>query len=261
MKMIRTILLSVMVLCGVGSAAADEELITEQITINVDKPGTLPNMIGESKRNIVTNLKLTGKLNGSDIELIREMAGGSPDDGKSKGKLSTLDLSEAVIVEGGTYFYYDENMRKSAGVYSWNNVVGAYMFYGCKSLEKIYLPETAVEIREYAFAGCPALNEVVFGNNLKSIGKKTFSGCVSLSSVVLTKNLENIGDCAFEECGRLTAIRSNVNRPPLLGNTVFLGCDRKSCRLTVPHETRGAYWLSAWGDFFMDIKEMGEVKK
>ena len=261
MKLIRTFLCSVMALWSLDSMAADGELITEQITINVDKPGTLPNMIGESKRDIVTNLKLTGRLNGIDIELIREMAGGSADDGISKGKLAVLDMSEANIVEGGTYFYYDESQRKSAGVYSWNNVIGTYMFYDCKSLEKVLLPESAVEVRDYAFANCSALREIVFGDKLKSIGKKAFSKCVSLSSVVLTKNLESIGDYAFEECKQLTAIQTNGNRPPLLGKSVFVGCDRKSCRLTVPHETRGVYWLSAWGDFFIYIKEMGEVKR
>lgn len=241
--------------------AAEGDVITEQITINVDKPGTLPNMIGESKRNIVTNMKLTGSLNGIDIELIREMAGGRPDNGISKGRLAVLDMSEARIVEGGTYFYYDENQHKSYSIYSWNNVVGAYMFYGCRSLKKVSLPETAVEVRDYCFAGCSELTEVIFGNNLKSIGKKAFSECVSLSSVVLTKNLVNIDDYAFEDCSKLTLIQANGNRPLLLGKTVFLGCDRKSCHLIVPHGTRSAYWLSAWGDFFTDIKESDEVKK
>lgn len=261
MKLTRTILFSVMMLWGICSAASNGQLLTEQITINVDSPGTLPNMIGESKRNIVTNLKLTGRLNGNDIELIREMAGGSPDGGLSKGNLAVLDISEATIVEGGTYFYYDETQRKSSGVYSWNNVVGMYMFYGCGSLQKVLLPETAVEVKEYAFADCRALTEVMFGNSLKSIGKKAFSGCMSLQSVALTKRLENIGDSAFEGCRRLMSIKANGNRPPLLGKTAFAGCDRKTCILTVPHGTRGAYWLSAWGDFFVNIKETDELKK
>lgn len=261
MKLTRIIFFSVMALWSIGSMAADGDVITEQITINVDKPGTLPNMIGESKRNVVTNLKLTGSLNGNDIELIREMAGGRADDGISKGKLAVLDMSEARIVEGGTYFYYDEDLHKSSGVYSWNNVIGAYMFYGCNSLKKILLPETAVEIRECAFAGCTELTDVVFGGNLKSIGRKAFSGCETLQSVVFTNNLESIGDYAFEKCQSLTSTKANGNRPPLLGKTVFLGCDRKSCRLTVPHGTRAAYWLSAWGDFFTDIKETGETRK
>lgn len=55
--------------------AADEGLITKQITIKLDKAGTLPNRISSSKRYLITNLKIVGEVNGKDLRLIREMAG------------------------------------------------------------------------------------------------------------------------------------------------------------------------------------------
>ena len=87
--------------------AADNDLITKQITIQLEKAGTLPDRIGSSRKYQITNLKIIGEINGTDLEMIREMAGSDAKGYSTRGKLSVLDLSEAKIVEGGaSYFYY-----------------------------------------------------------------------------------------------------------------------------------------------------------
>ena len=68
-----------------------------KITINLEKAGTLPDKIASSKKYQITNLKIIGEINGTDLRMIRDMAGSNSTD----GKLSVLDLSEAKIVEGG----------------------------------------------------------------------------------------------------------------------------------------------------------------
>ena len=55
--------------------AANDDLITKQITIKLDEAGTLPNKIGSSKKYLITNLKIVGEVNGTDWKMIREMAG------------------------------------------------------------------------------------------------------------------------------------------------------------------------------------------
>ena len=55
--------------------AANDGLVTKQITIKLDKAGTLPDRISESKKNLITNLKIVGEVNGTDWKFIREMAG------------------------------------------------------------------------------------------------------------------------------------------------------------------------------------------
>ena len=92
----------VFLLCNATSHAADD-LITRQITIKLDKAGTLPDKIGSSNKYKITNLKIVGEINGADFALIRDMAGLHND----RGKLSVLDLSEAKVVSGGdTSSYY-----------------------------------------------------------------------------------------------------------------------------------------------------------
>ena len=95
-----------MLLCCSSLYAADDDLITRQITIKLDKAGTLPDKIGSSKKYKITNLKLVGEINGTDWEMIREMAGSDYKGNATEGKLSVLDLSEAKIVKGGNSYYY-----------------------------------------------------------------------------------------------------------------------------------------------------------
>lgn len=81
-------------------ANATEDLITQQITISVTKAGTLPDKIGTNKKGKITNLKLKGEINGTDIAFLRSMMTWST------SKLSYLDLLDAKIVEGGEPYYH-----------------------------------------------------------------------------------------------------------------------------------------------------------
>lgn len=64
-----------MLLGNLAIHAADGELITKQITLTLDKAGTLPDKISANEKNLITNLKIVGKINGTDLKFIREMAG------------------------------------------------------------------------------------------------------------------------------------------------------------------------------------------
>ena len=103
--------------------AADDGLITEQITIKLDKAGTLPDKISANEKNLITNLKIVGKINGTDLKFIREMAGRDFNGEKTDGKLSILDLSEAKIVAGGDAYF-----QSSKNYYTSNDKLGNYVF-------------------------------------------------------------------------------------------------------------------------------------
>ena len=126
--------------------AADNNLITKQITIQLEKAGTLPESIASSEKYKITNLKITGEINGTDLSMIREMAGRDASGDSTDGKLSVLDLSEAKIVEGGDCYYKD--------YYTSNDVIGSYAFYGCSGLTSLTLPAGITKIGSSAFYGC-----------------------------------------------------------------------------------------------------------
>ena len=138
--------------------AANDDLITKQITINLDKAGTLPNKIASSEMYKITNLEIIGEINGTDWNMIREMAGRDNRGYGTEGKLSVLDLSEAKIVAGGDY-YYDDNLFNNK-VYTSNDEIGEYAFYGCSGLTSLTLPAGITSIGDDTFYGCSGLTSL-----------------------------------------------------------------------------------------------------
>ena len=128
--------------------AANDDLITKQITIKLDKAGTLPNKIASSKKYKITNLKIVGEINGTDWNMIREMAGRDNRGYSTEGKLSVLDLSEAKIVEGGDSYYPGDNC------YTSNDEIGEKAFTDCSRLTSLTLPVGITSIGYDAFDGC-----------------------------------------------------------------------------------------------------------
>lgn len=130
-----------------ASYAADENLIIKQITLKLTEAGTLPNKIASSRKNLITNLKIIGEINGTDLRFIREMAGRDAEGNSTSGKLSVLDLSEARIVEGGDYYYNSYQDTQ----YTHNDIIGECAFCNCDSLKNIKLPSSVTEIGDWAF--------------------------------------------------------------------------------------------------------------
>ena len=76
-----------------------------QKVIKVEKPGELSKKITSSEKFSITNLTVSGGINGADILCLREMAGRDIEGKPTEGKLSTLDLSGAKIVANGGNYY------------------------------------------------------------------------------------------------------------------------------------------------------------
>lgn len=169
----------------VVSYAADENLITKQITLKLTEAGTLPNKIGSSKKDLITNLKIIGEINGTDLRFIREMAGRDAEGNSTSGNLSVLDLSEARIVEGGDYYYKRDYKYFTTS----NDIIGVYTFSGCSSLTSVNIPSSVTSIRDEAFEGCKGLKSIyVFSENVPTIGTGAFDGCDSKNCTLYVPN-------------------------------------------------------------------------
>ena len=184
--------------------AADDDLITKQITIKLDKAGTLPDRIASSKKYKITNLKIVGEINGTDWNMIREMAGRNYQESSTEGNLSVLDLSEAKIVAGGDY-YYDDNLFNNK-VYTSNDEIGEYAFAYCSGLTSLTLPVGITSIGEFAFSGCSGLTSLPLPAGITSIGEYAFSGCSGLTSLTLPAGITEIGESTFSNCSGLTSL-------------------------------------------------------
>ena len=254
--------------------AANDDLITKQITIKLDKAGTLPDKISESQKNLITNLKIVGKINGTDLKFIREMAGCDFNGKETDGKLSILDLSDAKIVEGGSAYYSD---RDDGFIYTSNDKLGDYVFNGCSGLTSLTLPSSVTkigcyallncigltsltlpssvtEIGEAAFLNCRGLTNFTIPSGVTSIGRGAFFCCYGLISLTIPSSVTAIGSQAFNDCSGLTSIYAYMEKLPETGSNLFLGCDAKNCTVYVPKGTYDDYFVSEFG-FFSHIVE------
>ncbi len=235
--------------------AADNNLITEQITIQLERAGTLPDRIASSEMYKITNLKIIGEINGTDLRMIREMAGSNSTGNSTDGKLSVLDLSEAKIVEGGDYYYYNGNYGYDLFCYTSNDVIGNYAFYDCSGLTSLTLPAGITKIGDGTFYGCRGLTSLTLPAGITSIGAGAFGGCSGLTSLTLPAGITSIGDRAFRDCSGLTSIYVYAEKVPEIGRYyVFEGIDAKKCTVYVPMRTRDDYCASEFG-YFENIVE------
>ena len=212
--------------------AADDDLITKQITIKLDKAGTLPNRISESKKYLITNLKIVGYVNGTDWRFIREMAGCDCKGKKTDGKLSILDLSDARIVKGGLpYLYFDHGSFEEEMNTSYDKL-GYLAFEGCSSLTSLTIPSSVTSIGFSAFSGCSGLTSLTIPSSVTSIGSSAFEGCSGLTSFTIPSSVTSISSGAFEGCSGLTSftIPSSVTS---IGSGAFYCCSGLTS-LTIP---------------------------
>ena len=207
--------------------AADEGLITKQITIKLDKAGTLPNRISSSKKYLITNLKIVGEVNGKDLFLIREMAGCDADLKKTDGKLSILDLSDAKIVKSNDCYVWDGGWQQGS-----NDELGYSVFKGCSVLTSVTIPSSVTSIDAWAFEGCSGLTSLIIPSSVTSIERSAFKDCSGLTSLTIPSSVTEIGKSVFEGCSGLTSltIPSSVTE---IGESAFEGCSGLTS-LTIP---------------------------
>ena len=213
-----------MLLGSTAILAADDGSITTQ----VDEAGTLPSKISASEKYLITNLKIVGKINGTDLKFIREMAGRDYNREKTDGKLSILDLSKAKIVAGGdAYISYNSLCENTS-----NDKLGDFAFEGCSGLTSLTLPSGVTEIGFGAFDGCKGLTSLTIPSSVTKIGRYAFDGCSGLTSLTIPSSVTSIDWGAFRGCSGLTSltIPSGVTS---IGNYTFKGCSRLTS-LTIP---------------------------
>ncbi len=211
------------------------ETISDTITVmqesyryvQVTEPGNLVNQILPEDKYLISSLRLSGRINGSDIRYLREMAGATYEGSSSmNGSLVALDLTDTEIVAGGGPYvvrsgdkYYTND--RGAGVdtvpegrdYSYySEGIGAYMFTNCWKLEDIKCPKSLRVIQNEAFHGfgnqegqayIQQLKRVTLYEGLEEIKDNAFYQNMFLEEINLPESLSLLGERAFYNCRRL----------------------------------------------------------
>ncbi len=178
-----------------------------------DSPALLPALDaltvedGEYKITALTNLKITGTMNGWDILMIRT----------KMPNLRHLDLTEAEILDndGGKEYYQ--------GYHTTKNTISARSFYNLTNLRSVKLPQNITSIDASAFEGCSNLKEVKFmPSTCTSIGTRAFANS-GLTSIEISESVKTIGSEAFYQCNNLSDVKFCKGLEEI-GNSAFSYC-------------------------------------
>ena len=146
-------------LCGINPIYADtsKELYVSN--------GNLSSLLPERERFKITDLTLSGQLNSSDLEVIRQMGGCYKSvDSRYNGHLRYLDLSNAEFVGNGSF---EIRIGDFIATMPFNYGMAGYLFSDMKSLHTIKLPNSMTIMGQYLFVGCDSLTSVTLPKSLK----------------------------------------------------------------------------------------------
>ena len=265
----------------IGISAEREALAGD--TVTVDKAGMLNDMFPtDSVRASLGVLKVSGDINSSDLAVLRYMCGVDAKGNATKGRLNTLDLSEARIVSGGNPYLYEGDKRYTTD----DNVLPERAFYGARRLSKLYLPKGIKHVGDGALAVgglrevklLPAADADFFikddvlyskvdsadliavmpsksGYLTLPLGTRTIhpyamANVRGLAGLRVSSTVENIGEYAFANMAGLTELRMYSKEPPLTGDKAVSGFNFANCKLYVPAGSKTRYANhSQWGQF------------
>ena len=246
---------------GIPSGWTIETSTSTKRTINVETAGTLPDLISEEDKYMIEELTLTGELNGTDFKFIREMAGdrvtykGGANDFdiyyyKTNGKLKSIDLSEAVIKSGGswydlTLFGSDKEIKYFEDyIHIWLNGEIDFRFTKDNTITESLFIST--------------MESIVLPNSVTRIVDRAFAGLSSLTSITIPGSVNTIGGMAFSDCSGLTSIVSKIENPFNINVDVFPSEVYSTATLTVPYGTKSLYEATDGWKKFQNIVEASD---
>ena len=259
--------------------------------IRLTVAGTLADSISADKKLNYDSLTVSGPLNGSDIRLIREMAGRDAKGQPTDGRLRVLDLSGATIVAGGEAYLTE----KGAPLTTADDALSRRMFYGC-SLVEFRAPRSLRSFGNGALALCTRLdsvwltpdnnatfrvdgdivynsqgdevisvlpsakNRIAFAKGVTTLHDDCLSGCNHVKHVVMASTVQKIGAEAFNDCIGLIDLKTYAKTVPALsGDNVFNGIS-DNVKLYVPRGTKAAYAKADQWDLFSQLGDNNIVE-
>ena len=180
------------------SPTPDDDHDDYDVVISGNVAGELSSRVSADKLN-APRWMISGEINGTDIAFIREVL--------SNGKMTDLDLGNAIIVSGGDPYYktsYSEYFTE-------NNVVGSNMFNNAKSLISLVLPSTIQKIESYSIQNCDNLATITIPELCKEVESSAIYSCDNISSIYIGKSLEKFGSMNGNFCPALKTISVDAN--------------------------------------------------
>ncbi len=228
LSLLRNAALGLMAITALSAAA-------ESFEVTLTEVGTLSENIPADKKYTITDLKISGPLNGTDLKFLRDMLGVNEMWKATDGKLVNLDMTDATLHEGGSYYMAADGSQATTApvwIYSRNDALPEELFSGTK-LETIQLP-TSIKGIYSSFSDAKFLKgDIIVPEGIQFIGEWAFAGS-SIEGILLPNSLHDgpnkyyfngaaLGGHAFQGCTHLRAIRFPAGVTMIKGQT-FAGC-------------------------------------
>lgn len=224
---------------------------TKKLQVSLEKPGTLHHHISDDEKYNVSELTIEGELNGTDLLLLRDMAGYSMTHGGSKGCLKRLDLKNARFVTGGEG--YARNAQGMCFITE-DDVIPVRAFRKCENLHVVILPDNVKRIEPHAFERCSHLSSVSIPEGLETVGFRAFRKCLELKTITFPSTLTGIDKEAFSDDVRLKKMCINSSTPPEIHISSFYDVPVFEVRFYVPEEAITTYKKNPVWKKFRNIK-------
>jgi len=196
------------------------------VTVHVEKAGTLPSLIDPAMKYQITNLTVTGELNGTDIRYIRLMAGSADTithDWTAWTSIHSMNGDRIGVDPEATKKFNKEKAEQRAASFQRGDTIegklsildlsGATIVSGGedyldsnKGSDNKGFRASDGDLGNYMFSQCESLTSVVLPNNMTELPNNIFYYCKRLTSVTLPKDLTIIRSNAFDLCYSLASI-------------------------------------------------------
>ena len=157
----------------VGESRSDVYTFQTEQAIVLTQAGSLSEAIDEKEMFQFEELAISGPLNGTDMRVIREMLGRDLQGNETYGKLASLNLSDAKILEGGLSY----NLNR----YTVTDEITYGLFADCSRLKELYLPDETTIVEENAFKNCTSLHTIHIPVNTHKVYSS--EGCNELTNL------------------------------------------------------------------------------
>lgn len=143
-------------------------------------------------------------------------------------KIESISSKFRMVGEDVEYYHLDTTDAVSVdipGTYNGKPIrrISPSAFSKCRALERVYIPDSVVNIGNGAFYICPMMKDVHLPENLKIIERSAFNYCRSLRELVIPEGTISIDTRAFYDCNHLEKliVPKSVG---YIGNEAFANC-------------------------------------
>ena len=117
-----------------------------------------------------------------------------------------INISNWKIRELGEAIFYQCRILKNIIIPNAVKIINNNAFIFCESLETVTMSEGLINIGENVFYECEKLTNINIPNSIRYIGNSAFNFCIHLLNINIPNNITNLNKQVFANCFKLTNI-------------------------------------------------------